>query len=103
MIVELMGGSISLESKEGKGSIFIIKLKMKVARSEYQTMLCSSNANDQLKRAMTIISSNSQYYNQNQGMRKLVIYSDTFSVRLLKGYVDPSFFIKAVNDPKALF
>jgi signal transduction histidine kinase len=34
MIVELMGGSISLESEDGQGSRFTIKLKMKVAKPE---------------------------------------------------------------------
>jgi hypothetical protein len=61
MIVELMGGSITLESKENEGTRFTIKLKMKVAKSEYQTMILSSNPNDHLKKATTIISSNSQY------------------------------------------
>lgn len=34
MIVELMGGSIQLESEENQGSKFTIKLKMKVAKPE---------------------------------------------------------------------
>lgn len=35
-------------------------------------------------------------------MKKILVFSDTFSVRLLKGYVEPNFIVKAINHPQAL-
>lgn len=52
MIVELMGGTIQLESEEDHGSRFTIKLKMKVYNSEYSSSCSSLN----LKKAISILS-----------------------------------------------
>ena len=52
MIVELMGGSITVESGDMQGSRFIIKLKLKVAKNDSNT----TSSNNQLKRTVTLFS-----------------------------------------------
>ena len=47
MILELMNGTISIESDEGKGTRFIIKMRLKVAKHD------QNQENNSLKRAVT--------------------------------------------------
>ena len=89
MIVELMGGSILLESEENHGSRFTIKLKMKVCKSEYS----SSSSSDNVRRAISLFSNSvmSHGHHLNSSMpsiKRLLVLSDIFTVRLLKSYVE---------------
>lgn len=94
MIVELMGGSIQLESEKTEGSRFTIRLKLKVGKPETD----SASSQEQLKRTVSIISHSNSIGRKNSKMRKLLVMSDAYSVRLLKGYVEPlDFTVKQVH------
>lgn len=72
-----MGGSIQIESEEGEGTRFIIKLKLKVARGD------SSVDIDSLKKTMTLISCHQPLLN----FKKVIVLSDPYTVRLIKGHL----------------
>ena len=95
MIVELMGGTIDLESEENQGSRFNIKLKMKVVKRESSNQLSSEN---QLKRTVTMLSHGLSSGFNNAMSRKVLVMSDIFSVRLLKGCLEPlNFSVKQIS------
>ena len=83
-----MNGTIRLESGEGEGTRFTIKLNLQVARSETSTSI----APDDLKRALTIAS-----YNSSTSIKTIVVLSDVYTVRLIKTYLQStSLRIKAI-------
>ena len=97
MIVELMGGSITLDSQEGEGSRFTMKLKMKVARPESTQF----STNEQLKNTVTLLSHTITTIGGDSSMRQIVVMSDIFTVRLFKGCVEPlNFTVKHISENK---
>jgi hypothetical protein len=53
MIVDMMGGSIQLESEEGQGTRFTLKLRMKVVKPD---LINSVSSHEHLKRTITCLS-----------------------------------------------
>eukprot|EP00347_Sterkiella_histriomuscorum_P015157 403358102 len=99
MILELMNGSISIESEEGQGTRFIIKLKLKVAKLDMPQEIQS------LKKAISNFTNIIQSQ-QNQGrtkMKKILVLSDVYTVRLIKNYVQNyNFRVTQLHNPQQL-